>query len=72
MLDEKPWQRLLQDSLAILALSPDEQWQYLRESAAEALLAFGWGRIEVQACAEVQRGLWHRPLADAGSAAAPD
>lgn len=46
-------------------------WQQLRESAAEALRAFGWGRGAVRPFEQVQPGVWQRRLAapdpDAGS-----
>jgi hypothetical protein len=133
--EDEPWQRLLRDALAVLALPPDQQvrangpgcvacdllndfdhartvalgnapglsgeqrglldridgvmdgmqppdfecfndevvrrpvWQELRELAAEAQRAFGWERVVVRPSAEVQPGVWHRPLADPGPGA---
>jgi hypothetical protein len=130
MLEEVPWQRLLRDALAVLALPAEQQvnvngpgcvacdmlndfdharivaignapalcaeqrslidlidatmkgmkqpdfeclnnevvrrpvWQRLRELAAEALRAFGWGNVRVRPFMEVEPGVWKRPLSE--------
>lgn len=127
MYEEEPWQRLLRNALAVLALPPSEQacvfgpacvacellndfdharrvalgnahdlskvqqellgqidavmqamqqpdfecfnadvlrrpaWQQLRELAAVALTAFGWGGVVVRPAVEIQPGVWSGP-----------
>jgi hypothetical protein len=79
-------QRLTLDriKLAIDAMKPQDveccnnevirrpAWQEVRQLATDALLTFGWDKVELDPYVEVQRGVWHRPYEAHDLDAIPD